>query len=65
LALLQSLDERDKQAKLFENLTKKFIIIENEKNELENLVIIYFDNFSKVTKKTQEYNFMNLIGISA
>ncbi len=65
MALLQSLDERDKQAKLFENLTKKFIIIENEKNELENLVIIYFDNFSKVTKKTQEYNFMNLIGISA
>ncbi|CAF0803759.1 unnamed protein product [Brachionus calyciflorus] len=36
--LMQSCAERDKQAQIIDELTKKFIIIENEKNEFENLV---------------------------
>ena len=35
---MQSYNEREKQSKLIEDLTNKYLIIENEKNELENLV---------------------------
>jgi hypothetical protein len=38
-ALLQTCGERDKQAKLIDELTKKYIFLENEKNEIEHLVI--------------------------
>ncbi|RNA36269.1 bicaudal D-related -like protein [Brachionus plicatilis] len=36
--LVQSCGERDKQNQILDELGKKFLIIENEKNELENLV---------------------------
>lgn len=39
--LMQSCTERDKQTQILEELGKKFLIIENEKNELENLVIFF------------------------
>ncbi len=35
---MQSYNEREKQSKIIEDLTNKYIIVENEKNELENLV---------------------------
>jgi septal ring factor EnvC (AmiA/AmiB activator) len=37
-ALMQSCNERDKQSKLIDELTKKYIFLENEKNDIENLV---------------------------
>ena len=36
--LMQSYSEREKQSKIIDDLTNKYIMIENEKNELENLV---------------------------
>ena len=39
MILMQSYSEREKQSKLIEDLTNKYIIMENEKNEMENLVI--------------------------
>ena len=36
--LMQSYNEREKHSKIIEDLTNKYIILENEKNELENLV---------------------------
>ena len=39
---MQSYNEREKQSKIIEDLTNKYIIMENEKNELENLVNNFF-----------------------
>ena len=41
-ALMQATGERDKQSKLIEELTKKYIFIENEKNDIEHLVCKFF-----------------------
>ncbi len=37
--LLQTCSERDKQSKIIDELSQKFLYIENEKNDLEHLVI--------------------------
>ena len=37
-SLMQTCGERDKQKKLIEELTKKYLFVENEKNEIEHLV---------------------------
>jgi chromosome segregation ATPase len=36
--LMQTCNERDKQAKIMEELSNKYILLENDKSELENLV---------------------------
>jgi hypothetical protein len=36
--LMQSCTERDKQSKIIDELTHKYLVMENDKNELENLV---------------------------
>lgn len=36
--LIQSCNEREKQVKLIEELSNKYLIMENEKNEMEQLV---------------------------
>ena len=41
--LIQSCNEREKQVKLIEELSNKYLIMENEKNEMEQLV----NNFIK------------------
>lgn len=38
--LIQSCNEREKQAKIIDELSNKFIMMENEKNELEQIVMI-------------------------
>lgn len=43
--LMQSYNERDKQAKIIEEITNKFILVENEKNEMENLVKNFFNYY--------------------
>lgn len=40
--LVQSCTERDKQNQIIDELGKKFLILENEKNQLENLVILFY-----------------------
>ncbi len=35
---MQSCTERDKQSKIIDELTHKYLVMENDKNELENLV---------------------------
>ena len=37
---MQTCNERDKQVKLIEELSNKYILLENDKNELEHLVNI-------------------------
>jgi hypothetical protein len=39
-ALMQACNESEKQSKLIEELTKKYLLVENEKNEMEHLVFI-------------------------
>ncbi len=39
-ALMQTCNERDKQSKVIEELSKKYLFVENEKNEIEHLVNI-------------------------
>lgn len=39
--LVQSCTERDKQNQILDELGKKFLMMENEKNQLENLVILF------------------------
>ena len=39
-SLMQTCNERDKQKKIIEELTNKYIYLENEKNDLEHLVCI-------------------------
>ena len=43
--LMQTCNERDKQTKLIEELTNKYLFLKNEKNDLEHLVIL-IDFFS-------------------
>lgn len=53
LTLLQSFDEREKQGKIIAELTSKYILIENEKNELENLVFQNENELFKLKKQNQ------------
>lgn len=41
-ALMQTYSERDKQTKIMEEVTHKYLLLENDKNELEHLVNIHF-----------------------
>jgi hypothetical protein len=53
LTLVQQFDEREKQGKLIGELTNKYILIENEKNELENLVFQNENEIFKLKKQNQ------------
>lgn len=46
----QTCSEREKQAKIMEDLSNKYILIENEKNELEHVVKV-FNIFYGVTRR--------------
>ncbi len=38
-AFIQTCNERDKQTKIIEELTNKYLFLKNEKNDFEHLVI--------------------------
>jgi hypothetical protein len=67
---MQSYNEREKQSKIIEDLTNKYIIMENEKNELENLVNNFFSikkwlrNFSKLLVLERPQKIQKLIFLS-
>lgn len=57
ITLLQAYDEREKQTKLVEDLTNKYFLIENEKNDLENLVLQHENEIFKLKKQNQNLLF--------
>lgn len=42
--LIETCNDRDKQSKFIEEFSKKYVLFENEQNELEKLVEYYFIN---------------------
>jgi len=61
-ALMQATGERDKQSKLIEELTKKYIFIENEKNDIEHLIYERENDIFNLRRMNQEliYKFEKL-----
>lgn len=55
-AFIQTCNERDKQTKIIEELTNKYLFLKNEKNDFEHLVIkdlnaILLNNLNLILKK--------------
>ena len=53
LALMQTCTERDKQNQLLEELGNKFLLLENDKNELEHLVSHSFSYYILISENFQ------------
>jgi len=53
-ALMQTCNERDKQSKLIEELTKKYLFVENEKNEMEHLVFQHENEIFNLQRVNQD-----------
>lgn len=53
-SLMQTCCERDKQSKLIEDLSKKYIFVENEKNEMEHLVFQHENEIFNLQRVNQD-----------
>lgn len=56
-ALMQTCNERDKQAKLIEDLTNKYLFLKNEKNDLEHLIYQHENELFNLRRANQELLF--------
>lgn len=56
-ALMQTCNERDKQSKLIDDLTEKYLFLKNEKNDLENLIYQHENELFTLRRTNQDLLF--------